>query len=142
MNYYYISLLILLLLFVYNISTNNTTIEQLTNQLTYNKSLKDSFINYFTIIAGIFSYSNSKVSIKVFIIFFILQMLILLYSKQTMGVSLIWSGLLGHSFKDCKTSKQKAFKLLAITIFIYYAFAMPLTTIPHTIGTGVGYILF
>ncbi len=140
-NFYIICILIIISILIYGYTSEKINTEILINKLTYNKSLQHSLINYGLILFGLFCYQSS-LAYKTLTIATIFQLLILVFVKPAVGVSLIWSGLLGLSLLRCKTNKERAYLIASLLIILYYAFTFPFETTFAHVATALVSFLF
>lgn len=140
MSYFYIlSLLFVIGIIIYGYHSNKINTDIFINKLTYNKSLKHSLINYGLILLGLYCYQSSLVY-KTITVVTIIQLLLLVFIKPLVGVSLIWSSLLGVSLLKCKNNKERAFLIASLLVLIYYSFTYPFsTTVAHISAALVSY---
>jgi hypothetical protein len=140
MTYFYIiSFISIISILIYGYYTDKITTESLINKITYNKNIKHCLINYGLILFGLFSY-QSNIAFKTATVAMIIQLLILVFIKPIIGVSLIWSALFGLTLLRCKTNKERAFFTVSLLVLIYYALTYPLLpSIAHLVTALITY---
>lgn len=105
--------------------------QRIVDGLTYNQNTLHCVINYTILIASL-----SEGCLPILLIFTTLQVIIW-FTTNRPGISLIWCGLMGYHLID-----PNIFLVFPFSGILYYAVTLPLiTTVAHIIAVILGYYI-